>query len=138
VGRLWTLAVAAAAAALAIVGAGEAKGPAGARICGAVGCVRLALPEAALLERARDGESWSPPLEPQAPAPARFYRVTIRSHGGREWSYLWVPMRRSIRIDDPRDATPSFWRLVTRSFATMLDRYTAPVRPAAAPARWRR
>ncbi len=118
------------AAALALVGTAEAKGPMSARTCGSSGCVTLT---GTAVYRLEEGLR-APFLLLGVPRPARFYTVAFEGRGF-SWSYVYVPSRRIVRIAD--GTSSPYWRAAPETLLSTLSRLTRGLKPYAASPTWR-
>jgi hypothetical protein len=77
------------------------------------------------------------------PRPAPFYTVTFRFTEGRRWnwSFLYVPSRRLMRVTTSvgtvTDARDVYWRTAPATVAEAFEVLSKQLRPFPAPRRWR-
>ena len=78
-----------------------------------------------------------------APAPAPYYRLSLRDDRRAYMTLLVVPSRHLVRVWQPTQypyapglSTP-YWRALTPRGAAVLGKVTARLRPFAAPRSWR-
>jgi hypothetical protein len=131
------IALALVAAALAAPAA-LAKGPDGARACGAHRCTSIrGSSVGALFDR-----SGRPGFE-QLAAPRRvpYYRVTLYERGKAVWQFLYAPSVSRVRITElgvyPFGPVAPYWRAVTSAGRAVFGRVVGGLVPFAAPRGWR-
>ncbi|MGH3104395.1 MAG: hypothetical protein ACRDN6_09930 [Gaiellaceae bacterium] len=99
-------------------------------VCGASGCAHVEGESASRIARlAKTLEGWGKPVWRQEPRPSPFYRVVVDRGSRRQWAFLYVPSARALRIDDPDDAAPSFWRTGAPALRAALAGIAADVAP---------
>ena len=86
-----------------------------------------------IAELTKRHEGWSGPLWRGEPRPAPHYVVVVDRGTRRQWSFLYVPFARAVRIDDPNDGAPSFWRTTAPALERELARLTGRLSPIRRP-----
>jgi hypothetical protein len=98
--------------------------------CGESRCATVAGDGASrVAELTKRHEGWGVPFWRGEPRRAPFYEVVVDRGTRSEWSFLYVPAARAVRIDDPDDGAPSFWRTTAPVLRVELARLVGRVSP---------
>ena len=130
---------AAALIALCAAGGAPAKGPDLARACGASGCSTVRGEERVDLLIEWTYAAFTVADEPR---PSPFYRITLRKRGKDHMTFLYVPSRKLVRVQQAFSPTYApgsqhpYWRPVNAGGAAAFRQALAGLKPFSAPSAW--
>ena len=124
-----------AAAALLVATAASAKGPSRTVVCGKSACLTLNDRDELTYQLLDQSEPFSLRARPR---PTPFYTVAFRFPGGERWnwSFLYVPSRRMIRVTSSGGLSV-YWRTAPTTVIKAFQPLSAQLKPFSAPRRWR-